>query len=123
MSFKLTFQAIAAVAVLASAGAAQAADLMQATYAATVQTTYKDGPVGAYRFNADKTFTGVMTIGKTAQPFNGTFTTEGETLCVTITAPAGWADGKAHCKVFGVHAVGDSWTDADGDRHAIIAGR
>ena len=122
MAFKPQFLAIVAIATLASAGIARAADPMQATYAATVRTTYRNGPVGVYRFNPDKTFTGMMTVGPSAVPFAGTFTTDGDTLCVTMTAPAGWA-GKPHCAVFGLHAVGDAWTDANGDTHAIVAGR
>ena len=125
MPCKLKFPAIVAItafATLANARMAQAADAMQATYGATVQTTLKNGPTGIFRFNADRTFTGVMTVGPTAVPFAGTFTTNGETLCVTMTAPAGWA-GKPHCTAFGVHAVGNSWIDADGDAHAIVAGR
>lgn len=95
------------------------ADTLTNAFGNTLTTTGADGATFRWHFNADSTYT-VITPDGASVP--GTWTREGDNLCVT---PAGGAPAQCAPIVDG-KAVGDSWTvttENGAITVALVAGR
>lgn len=99
-----------ALGVAFAAGAAFA-DTMENSYGNTIVVTYPNAAESRYYFNADGTFS---TTNPDGQTINGTFTVDGDQLCLT---PQG---GEQACTaVTSGKNVGDSWTQTGTDGSSI----
>jgi hypothetical protein len=99
-----------ALGVTLAAGAAFA-DTMENSYGNTIVVTYANDAQARYQFNADGTFSATTPDGQTVV---GTFTVDGDQLCLT---PQG---GEQGCTaVTPGKNVGDTWTQTGTDGSTI----
>lgn len=94
-------------AVAALSGTAFANDTMDAMLGASVVYAYADGTVVTATYSDDGTYT-------TDSAGGGTWTLEGDELCITTDS------GAAGCTMLEAgHAVGDSWQGVDAFGNAV----
>jgi hypothetical protein len=115
----------AALAVLASMSAAAladdtaASDPMAGYYGNTVVVVDAKGLESHTYYSADHTFTGVAPAY--SYKYQGTWEMQGDQLCRTFNPePPGITN--PNCDAFAPHAVGDTWTSADGAKGSLVAG-
>lgn len=109
---------LSAVASMAVAGAAFAADDPMATrFGNTVEATNAKGEVTKLWYAEDGTFTG----NANGTDFKGTWALKDNQVCLTQTEPAP-AAGQTNpvCNPVMAKAVGDSWTVGEGDAQMTI---